>query len=252
MIAAGFARDYFLRYRARQEEAVRLESQTALLQAQLAEARLDALRMQINPHFLFNTLHAISTLVERDPRGVRRMIARLSELLRHTTQRQQRAGGATGAGARLPAALPGNHADPFSGASRNPDAGRARCVERTGPQPHPAAAGRERRQAWCQPRDWGWTDRNSGCGERETGWWWGCATTVRAWSAQTDPGEWEGVGLRNVRARLEQLYGEAQGFVLRAERGGGVLAQIELPYHTAADLHTTDLSTPPTVSAHAV
>ena len=54
------------------------------LQAQLAEARLDALRMQINPHFLFNTLHAVSALVERDPGGVRRMIARLSELLRHT------------------------------------------------------------------------------------------------------------------------------------------------------------------------
>ena len=84
VLAAGFARDYFLRYRARQEEAVRLQSQTAALQAQLAEARLDALRMQIDPHFLFNTLHAISTLVERDPRGVRRMIARLSELLRHT------------------------------------------------------------------------------------------------------------------------------------------------------------------------
>src|SRR5687767_14480499 len=42
--------------------------------------------MQLNPHFLFSTLHAISSLVERDPRGVRRMIARLSELLRYTLQ----------------------------------------------------------------------------------------------------------------------------------------------------------------------
>jgi two-component system LytT family sensor kinase len=76
---AGVARDYFLRFRARQEE-------TAILQAQLAHARLDALRTQLNPHFLFNTLNAISALVERDPRGTRRMIARLSELLRYTLE----------------------------------------------------------------------------------------------------------------------------------------------------------------------
>ena len=77
VLGAGVARDYYLRYRARIEETTRL-------QAQLMEARLDALRSQLNPHFLFNTLNAVSALVERDPRGVRRMIARLSDLLRHT------------------------------------------------------------------------------------------------------------------------------------------------------------------------
>ena len=70
VLTAGFAREYFVR-----EDRLR---------AQLADARLDALRMQLNPHFLFNTLHAIAALVERDPAGVRRMIARLSELLRLT------------------------------------------------------------------------------------------------------------------------------------------------------------------------
>jgi signal transduction histidine kinase len=84
VLAAGFARVYFLRYRARQEQAGRLQARAALLEAQLAEARLDALRMQVNPHFLFNTLHAISTLVDRDPDGVRRMIAKLAGLLRTT------------------------------------------------------------------------------------------------------------------------------------------------------------------------
>src|SRR6266850_1663203 len=82
VLAAGFAREYFLRYRARREEAIALQAQAAQLRAQLAGARLAALRTQLNPHFLFNTLHAVSALVERDPRGVRRMIARLSELLR--------------------------------------------------------------------------------------------------------------------------------------------------------------------------
>jgi len=78
ILAAGFAREYFLRGREQQ-------AHSAVLQAQLAESRLDALRMQIHPHFLFNTLHAISAMVEKNPSGVRRMIARLSELLRHTT-----------------------------------------------------------------------------------------------------------------------------------------------------------------------
>ena len=77
VLAAGFAREFFLRDQRRRRESAQLE-------AQLAHARLDALRMQLNPHFLFNTLHAVSALVERDPSGVRKMIARLSELLRHT------------------------------------------------------------------------------------------------------------------------------------------------------------------------
>ncbi|HEU4563205.1 MAG TPA: histidine kinase, partial [Gemmatimonadaceae bacterium] len=84
VVAGGMARDYFLRYRARLEEAATLRARAARLEAQLAEARLSVLRTQLNPHFLFNTLHAISALVERDPRGVRRMISRLSELLRAT------------------------------------------------------------------------------------------------------------------------------------------------------------------------
>ncbi|HVG44672.1 MAG TPA: histidine kinase, partial [Longimicrobium sp.] len=86
IVAAGIAREYSLRYRARQQDAVRLQAETARLQAQLAEARLAALRSQLDPHFLFNTLNAVSALVERDPRGVRRMIARLSELLRHSLE----------------------------------------------------------------------------------------------------------------------------------------------------------------------
>src|ERR671910_369079 len=76
----------FACYRARHDETVRLTAQAAQLQAQLAEARLAVLSAQLNPHFLFNTLHAVSSLVERDPRGVRRMIARLSELLRVTLE----------------------------------------------------------------------------------------------------------------------------------------------------------------------
>ncbi|MDX1428992.1 MAG: histidine kinase, partial [Rhodothermales bacterium] len=79
VMATGFARDYFLRYRERQALAAHLE-------AQLSEARLSALRMQLNPHFLFNTLHVVSTLVDRDPPGARRIVAKLSTLLRRVLE----------------------------------------------------------------------------------------------------------------------------------------------------------------------
>ncbi|MFL5533286.1 MAG: histidine kinase, partial [Gemmatimonadales bacterium] len=56
----------------------------AELEARLTEARLDALRLQLHPHFLFNTLNAISAYVTGEPERAQRMIARLGELLRRT------------------------------------------------------------------------------------------------------------------------------------------------------------------------
>lgn len=59
----------------------------AHLETRLIEARLKTLEAQLHPHFLFNTLHAISTLVHRDPESADRMISRLSDLLRITFDR---------------------------------------------------------------------------------------------------------------------------------------------------------------------
>lgn len=67
---------YVARYHARREQAV-------ALQAQLAEARLQALKMQLHPHFLFNTLNAIVTLVRKqDTTTAAKMLTRLGDLLR--------------------------------------------------------------------------------------------------------------------------------------------------------------------------
>ncbi len=63
------------------------ERQRSMLMSQLSRARLDALTIRLQPHFLFNTLHAISSLVLEKPREANRMIARLSELLRLTLHR---------------------------------------------------------------------------------------------------------------------------------------------------------------------
>ncbi len=64
--------------RARKEE----EAQARALAGQLAEARLGLLQRQLHPHFLFNALQAISTLLHRDPQTADRLLVRLSTLLR--------------------------------------------------------------------------------------------------------------------------------------------------------------------------
>jgi two-component system LytT family sensor kinase len=73
----------FAYYRESQARAVR----AAHLEARLAEARLKTLEAELHPHFLFNTLHAISTLVHTQPESADRMISRLSDLLRITFSR---------------------------------------------------------------------------------------------------------------------------------------------------------------------
>ena len=74
--------------RAVRDEAViraRLEAKTAALESSVVQARLDALSMQMNPHFLFNTLTAISGLVSQERKAeAREVIQRLGELLRQS------------------------------------------------------------------------------------------------------------------------------------------------------------------------
>jgi two-component system LytT family sensor kinase len=221
--ATGFAREFFLRDRRRQQHEVRL-------QAQLAEARLDALRMQINPHFLFNTLHAVSALVERDPGGVRRMIARLSELLRHTIDSratdevplrdelaflrryieimeirfQGRLQVAMNvADDTLEALVPNLVLQPIVENALEHGAARA-----TGEGRIELSARRDGDELRLSVRD-------NGPG--------------------LDDGAPTGVGVANTRARLEQLYGEYAALTLATAGGGGVLAEIVLPYHTRSD-----------------
>jgi len=56
------------------------------LERQLAVSRLEALRMQLHPHFLFNTLHAVAGLTDEDPATARRMVIALGDLLRSTLE----------------------------------------------------------------------------------------------------------------------------------------------------------------------
>jgi LytS/YehU family sensor histidine kinase len=211
VLAAGFAREYFRR--------------AAVLQAQLAQAQLSALRMQLNPHFLFNTLHAVSALVERDPSGVRRMIARLSELLRETLEEggepertldremefirryldimQVRFQG------KLEAAI---SVDPGVGHALVPALILQPLVENAIKHGLSSSPGAGRIEIRAR-RDDGrllLSVRDNGPGPAA-----GPASN--------------GVGLANTRARLSQMYG-GDRLTLRAHADGGAVAEVEIPY----------------------
>jgi two-component sensor histidine kinase len=70
---------YYQRYRQGMLRASQLE-------AQLSQAQLQALKMQLHPHFLFNTLHSISALLYKDTEAARKMITRLGDFLRLTLE----------------------------------------------------------------------------------------------------------------------------------------------------------------------
>lgn len=75
----GYAFSYYRRFREGQVRTLQLE-------AQLSQAQLDALKMQLHPHFLFNTLHSISALLNKDAEAARKMITRLGDFLRLTLE----------------------------------------------------------------------------------------------------------------------------------------------------------------------
>jgi len=82
IVSIAHALTYYRRSEERARRALELESR-------LAEAKMQALRMQLHPHFLFNALNAISTLVHKDPQAADEMIGNLSELLRATLDRTE-------------------------------------------------------------------------------------------------------------------------------------------------------------------
>jgi two-component system, LytTR family, sensor kinase len=218
ILAAGFAREYFRRDQERQAHAIQL-------QAQLAEARLDALRMQINPHFLFNTLNAVSALVDRDPSGVRKMIARLSELLRTTTDSR--------ATDEVPLRQELQLLDRYIEIMEIRFQGRLR-VERT---IEPATLDARVPNLILQPivenaLEHG-ASRAMGEGRvriaaRRDGD--SLAITVHDNGPGVREGR-EGVGLANTRARLAQLYGDKASLTLTTAADGGAVAEIVLPFH---------------------
>ena len=239
VLAAGVARAYSVRYRARQEHAVRLEAERAALQAQLADARLEALRMQLDPHFLFNTLHAVSSLVERDPKGVRRMISRLSELLRHSIE----------GSAEQETAL----RDELDLLRRYIDImeirfqGRLEVRNDVDDDTLDALVPNLILQPLVENAIKHGVSKVEGMGRitlsarRDGG-----DLVLRIWNNGPPPdavtgSSDRGIGVRNTMERLSRLYGSEQRFTLQPNADGGTLVEIRLPYHRRDEIRLAAL-----------
>lgn len=231
VVAAAMARTYSRRYQLRREEAARRE---ARLEGQLAEARLDALRRQLDPHFLFNTLNTVSALVERDPRGVRRMISRLSELLRHSFE----GGGEPEVSLREELVMLNRYIEimqvRFQGRLTVDidiaDSALDALVPTLILQPLVENAIKHGIEQLTGPGLIEITADVEGSGT---------ATELLLRVRDNGPGKSDvssvpdrtGVGIANSAARLSQLYGAAQHLTLATDTRGGAVVEIRLPYH---------------------
>ena len=227
ILFASHALDYQRRYREEELRASRLETE-------LAQAELQALMMQLHPHFLFNTLHAISALIHKSPEAADQMIARLSDLLRITLENigaqevslkqeleflekyleieqtrfqdrlsvQMRVGPET-----LDARVPHLVLQPLvENAIRHGIATRATAgkVE--------ISASRANGMLRLEVRD-------DGPGLPV-----GKAAAFK-----------EGIGLANTRARIKQMYGDAYSFELRNATDGGLMVKIAIPFRVQSN-----------------
>jgi hypothetical protein len=235
VVGGYFAIEYYERFRRSALESARLEAQSARLALGLAEARMHALRMELNPHFLFNTLNAISGLVRKQESAAAiDMLARLGDLLRATLDQAMppvipvteelalleryldiervrfghRLTIEIDVAADVARALvPTLFLQPLvenairHGVTRRPGSALVRiAARRVGPTLHLEV-------------------RDTGEGLAASG-----GRPLR-----------EGIGLTNSRARLTALYGDAASLHLGDAPGGGARVDVTMPFTTEAD-----------------
>lgn len=242
VLGTSYAVGYYARFREREVRATQLE-------ARLAQAELQALKMQLHPHFLFNTLNGIAGLVrDKKNSAAVEMIAGLSDLLRYTLD---------GAGRQevtlreeleflelylgiqqkrfpdrlrvemnvepgtLEALVPNLILQPLVENAIRHGVSRRAAGGTVG-----VAAAREGGRLRLRVYDDGPGLRHDAHGDSKT----------------VEPHEGApstGIGLSNTRARLRQLYGDAQSFEVADREAGGVEASLTLPFRRG-DSPTTE------------
>ncbi len=205
--------------------------QAARLAAQLSEARLGALRMQLNPHFLFNSLNAITVLVrDQNTAAASRMLELLSDVLREVLRAEP--------GHETTLAKELEFIERYLAIEQVRFSDRLRPSVEVDPAIAVAAVPRFILQPLVENALRHGIARRSGAGSlqvtaRREG-------VVLVLTVRDDgPGLLpdipvsSGVGLANTRARLAALYGEQANLEIRNEQSGGVAAIVRLPYHEA-------------------
>jgi signal transduction histidine kinase len=208
------------------------EVRTAQLERELTQAHLDALRLQLRPHFLFNALNAVSSVMYEDPRKADRMIASLSDFLRAVLRQestetvpleeeerllqqylsimQVRFGERLRVTVDIPESLREALVPPLLLQPLVEN-----CVQH-GVDPE---SGRLDIDVRAQQRN-----GRLEIAVRDHGPGLGTATRTTVGS---------GLGLTNTRRRLERMYGTDQQFSLVSADGGGALATVSIPFKAA-------------------
>ena len=214
-------------YRRSQER----ERRSLELAASLARAKLEALRMQLQPHFLFNTLNAISTLVHRDPRAADEMIGNLSDFLRLTLENADRQEIPLGEELKFVEHYLAIERVRFGERLRVEVAVPADLLATPVPslllQPLVENAVRH----GLEPLGSGGLLRIVGKRQGDRLW---LAVIDNGRGLPATPPERSGIGMANTRERLSARYGAAASVSLHPAEGGGTSAEILLPLKSVA------------------
>jgi two-component system, LytTR family, sensor kinase len=223
LVGATHALHYYDRFRERELRATQLE-------AELAQSQLHRLKMQLHPHFLFNALNAISTLIETDPESADRMLSQLASLLRESL--------------REDAPHEVSLAEELSFLDRYLEIEKTRFTDRLSVRFDVDPAVLDARVPTWVLQPLVENAIRHGISRRTRG----GRVEVRAWRADgtlrlevrddgpgvPDPGIKSsvvgGIGLANTRARLERLHGRDYGLTLENGPGGGAVASVRLPF----------------------
>ena len=215
------------------ERLAQQHTETARLNEQLSKAQLRALRQQIEPHFLFNTLHAVSGLVRegRNEAAVS-MIVGLSDLLRRVLEDSSRQ--------QVPLQEEMEFTQTYLDIQKVRFADRLQLTVDVPPDLWLAQVPSLILQPMVE------NAVNHGIAKRDQG------GSIRIGASRTNgtltlsvrndgpslAANWEaensGIGIANVRTRLQSLYGEGFTLNLRNQDGGGVEASVSLPFVVAA------------------
>ena len=227
IIGVGYAFDYYARYREREFRAAQLESQ-------LAQAQLQALKMQLHPHFLFNTLNAIAGLVrDRKDKAAVQMLAGLSDLLRHTLENAGKQ--------EIPLREELDFLELYLDIQQMRFSDRLKVQMEVAPETLNARVPNLILQPLVEN-----AIRHGIAARVSSGL---IAVSARLVNgllqlkvADDGPGlkrDWRmedgaGIGLSNTRERLNQLYGREHRFEVRNREGGGVEATLVIPWRVSA------------------
>ena len=230
IVGVYIAYDYNIRLKERQ-------LQTAELERMLSEARLDTLRTQLHPHFLFNALNTVSAQIDRDPRTARRMLERLAELLRLSLDH-----------AEDPEIALAQEMDFIE---RYLELQKARFEERLEVKIRVSTETREAMVPTFLLEPLVENAIRHGISQRSEG----GVVEIQARQEQgrlrisiTDngpglPGDWDperdvGIGIANTRERLRCMYGEdPRLFQIHSSPGTGVCVEIDIPYQHMDDVN---------------